>query len=130
MDHLTLLLTLHHLFCRQSVALSVTALLILASMLSKSISVRWLLPNSITLARALRSFSIAGGSSLPGSEVAAFYSSWLNYTTLKDFAWADKYNPAAAPNRKVCLPVNLLACSLGHIGMYNDWYVIAVSILI
>ena len=44
----------------------------------------------------------AGTSSLAGPEVAAFYSSWLNYSTLKDFAWADKYNPAAAPNRKVC----------------------------
>lgn len=44
----------------------------------------------------------AGSSSLAGPEVAAFYSSWMNYSTLKDFAWADKYNPAAAPNRKVC----------------------------
>lgn len=44
----------------------------------------------------------AGTSALAGPEVAAFYSSWLNYSTLKDFAWADKYNPAAAPNRKVC----------------------------
>lgn len=42
-----------------------------------------------------------GSSSLAGPEVAAFYSSWMNYSTLKDFAWADKYNPAAAPNRKV-----------------------------
>lgn len=43
----------------------------------------------------------AGTSALAGPEVAAFYSSWMNYSTLKDFAWADKYNPATAPNRKV-----------------------------
>lgn len=49
-----------------------------------------------------KSCTSAGSSSLAGLEVAAFYSSWLNYSTLKDFAWADKYNPAAAPNRKVC----------------------------
>lgn len=42
-----------------------------------------------------------GSSCLAGPQVAAFYSVWLNYTTVKDFAWADKYNPAAAPNRKV-----------------------------
>ena len=52
----------------------------------------------------------AGNSSLSGPEVAAFYSSWTNYTTVKDFAWADKYNPAAAPNRKVC--ISLLFCML------------------
>ena len=42
-----------------------------------------------------------GTSGTAGADVAAFYSTWLNYSTLKDFAWADKYNPAAAPNRKV-----------------------------
>ena len=41
--------------------------------------------------------------------MAAFYSVWLNYTTVKDFAWADKYNPAAAPNRKVHHPL-CIAC--------------------
>lgn len=41
--------------------------------------------------------------------MAAFYSVWLNYTTVKDFAWADKYNPAAAPNRKVQYPL-CVAC--------------------
>jgi len=46
-------------------------------------------------------FVSAGSSSLAGPQVAAFYSTWLNYSTVKDFAWADKYNPAAAPNRKV-----------------------------
>lgn len=52
----------------------------------------------------------AGSSSLSGREVAAFYSSWLNYSTLKDFAWADKYNPAAAPNRKVGIKSTALWC--------------------
>ena len=52
---------------------------------------------------------IAGNSGLLGPEVAAFYSSWMNYTTVKDFAWADKYNPAAAPNRKVS--PNAASCS-------------------
>lgn len=32
--------------------------------------------------------------------VRAFYSCWLNFTTRKEFAWADKYNPTAAPDRK------------------------------
>jgi DnaJ family protein A protein 5 len=32
--------------------------------------------------------------------VFAFYSYWLNFSTEKDFAWADQHNPAAAPNRK------------------------------
>ncbi|GIM08082.1 hypothetical protein Vretimale_12093, partial [Volvox reticuliferus] len=33
--------------------------------------------------------------------VNAFYSHWLNFTTCRNFAWADLYNPAAAPNRQV-----------------------------
>lgn len=52
-------------------------------------------------AESASSLPAFGNSSLSGPEVAAFYSSWTNYTTMKDFAWADKYNPAAAPNRKV-----------------------------
>jgi hypothetical protein len=35
-------------------------------------------------------------------EVSAFYSEWGGFVTAKDFSWADEYNLAAAPNRKVC----------------------------
>ena len=34
------------------------------------------------------------------AEVGAFYACWLNFTTRKEFAWVDKYNPSAAPDRK------------------------------
>ena len=33
-------------------------------------------------------------------QVAAFYDHFLAFATLKDFAWSDEHNPAAAPNRK------------------------------
>ena len=42
-----------------------------------------------------------GSSETPWSEVSAFYSAWGSFATKKDFAWADMYNPASAPNRKV-----------------------------
>jgi len=41
-----------------------------------------------------------GGANTTSMEVRAFYSCWLNFTTRKEFAWADKYNPTAAPDRK------------------------------
>lgn len=45
----------------------------------------------------------AGFSSAPWEEVAAFYAQWGGFATVKDFAWADQYNPASAPNRKARL---------------------------
>eukprot|EP00878_Enallax_costatus_P030206 GHUV01032870.1.p1 GENE.GHUV01032870.1~~GHUV01032870.1.p1 ORF type:complete len:202 (+),score=69.47 GHUV01032870.1:343-948(+) len=42
-----------------------------------------------------------GTSESPAAEVYAFFSSWSSFVTHKDFAWADPYNPAAAPNRQV-----------------------------
>ena len=33
--------------------------------------------------------------------MSAFYAFWQNFTTCKDFSWADKHNPASATNRKV-----------------------------
>ena len=42
-----------------------------------------------------------GASAAEWAEVAAFYSAWGSFSTVKEFAWADQYNPAAAPNRKV-----------------------------
>lgn len=42
-----------------------------------------------------------GLSSAPWAEVSAFYSQWGGFATVKDFSWADQYNPASAPNRKV-----------------------------
>lgn len=42
-----------------------------------------------------------GSSGSPAAEVFAFYSSWQSFVTFKDFAWADQYNPATAPNRQV-----------------------------
>jgi DnaJ family protein A protein 5 len=35
------------------------------------------------------------------STVSDFYDWWTAFLTVKDFAWADEYNPASAPNRKV-----------------------------
>jgi DnaJ homolog subfamily A member 5 len=34
-------------------------------------------------------------------EVFAFYDGWKFFTTIKQFAYADVYNPAEAPNRRV-----------------------------
>jgi hypothetical protein len=42
-----------------------------------------------------------GTSDSPSADVFAFYSNWGSFVTCKEFAWADKYNPAAAPNRQV-----------------------------
>lgn len=33
-------------------------------------------------------------------DVLAFYAHWQGFSTAKDFAWADQYNPGSAPNRK------------------------------
>lgn len=43
----------------------------------------------------------AGQSEAAWAQVAAFYDHFLSFATLKDFAWSDEHNPAAAPNRKV-----------------------------
>jgi len=37
----------------------------------------------------------------PWSEVSAFYQYWLYFVSDRSFTWADAYNPASAPNRKV-----------------------------
>jgi DnaJ homolog subfamily A member 5 len=42
-----------------------------------------------------------GGPDAAAADVHAFYSYWGNFTSYKDFSWADEYNPAAAPNRQV-----------------------------
>ena len=41
-----------------------------------------------------------GGPSSAWAGVAAFYAHWTAFSTVKDFSWADQYNPASAPNRK------------------------------
>lgn len=46
-------------------------------------------------------FAPFGTSDSPSSEVFAFYNNWGSFVTVKEFAWADLYNPAAAPNRQV-----------------------------
>lgn len=46
-------------------------------------------------------FAPFGTSDSPSAEVFAFYSNWGSFVTCKEFAWADRYNPAAAPNRQV-----------------------------
>lgn len=33
--------------------------------------------------------------------VMSFHSFWANFVTVKSFTWADEYNPASAPNRRV-----------------------------
>ena len=45
----------------------------------------------------------AGMSDAQWADVAAFYSYWGSFTSVKDFAWADQYHSASAPNRKVRL---------------------------
>ncbi len=42
-----------------------------------------------------------GGAAAPWEAVAAFYAEWAGFASAKDFAWADEYNPAAAPDRRV-----------------------------
>jgi DnaJ homolog subfamily A member 5 len=51
--------------------------------------------------RAPGPFPRFGSSTAPWEEVSAFYSEWESFVTVKDFSWADEYNPASAPNRKV-----------------------------
>ena len=45
----------------------------------------------------------AGQSNATWAQVSAFYDHFLSFATLKDFAWSDEHNPAAAPNRKVSI---------------------------
>lgn len=42
-----------------------------------------------------------GSSTSDGPTVSTFYAHWSTFSTSKDFAWADQYNPASAPNRQV-----------------------------
>ena len=44
---------------------------------------------------------IFGGPAATMDEVFAFYEHWLAFTSIKPFAYADVYNPAEAPNRRV-----------------------------
>ena len=44
------------------------------------------------------SFGLSGA---PWKEVGAFYAEWSSFVSVKDFSWADEYNPASAPNRKI-----------------------------
>ena len=44
----------------------------------------------------------AGTSQTAGPEVGRFYSYWMDFCTSKPFAWADKWHPGTAQNRKVC----------------------------
>lgn len=42
-----------------------------------------------------------GDSDSSFEDVAAFYNHWQHFTTLKQFSYADVYNPNEAPNRRV-----------------------------
>jgi DnaJ homolog subfamily A member 5 len=42
-----------------------------------------------------------GRSDASWEDVSAFYATWGSFATSRDFAWADVYNPASAPNRRV-----------------------------
>ncbi|KAK9845932.1 hypothetical protein WJX81_006341 [Elliptochloris bilobata] len=42
-----------------------------------------------------------GAAGAAWDDVLAFYAHWQGFSTAKGFAWADQYNPGAAPNRKV-----------------------------
>jgi DnaJ family protein A protein 5 len=42
-----------------------------------------------------------GGAGAPWEAVATFYAEWAGFASAKDFAWADEYNPASAPDRRV-----------------------------
>lgn len=46
-------------------------------------------------------FAAFGTAESPAADVFAFYSCWQSFSTYKEFAWADLYNPATAPNRQV-----------------------------
>lgn len=50
---------------------------------------------------AVPNSALAGQVGAAWAQVAGFYSFFQGFATLKDFAWADEHNPAAAPNRKV-----------------------------
>lgn len=50
-------------------------------------------------------FAPFGSSDSPAAEVFAFYNNWGSFVTCKEFAWADLYNPAAAPNRQVGISI-------------------------
>ncbi|KAI0523524.1 hypothetical protein KFK09_005919 [Dendrobium nobile] len=43
---------------------------------------------------------LIGNLDSPYSQVTAFYSYWLGYYTVMDFAWVDEYDSFAGPNRK------------------------------
>ncbi|XP_020591161.1 DNAJ protein JJJ1 homolog isoform X2 [Phalaenopsis equestris] len=43
---------------------------------------------------------LIGNLDSPYSQVTAFYSYWLGYSTVMDFAWMDEYDSFAGPNRK------------------------------
>ncbi|CAD7704389.1 unnamed protein product, partial [Ostreobium quekettii] len=51
--------------------------------------------------RELDDFPEFGNSETEWKSVQAFYASWLNFTTVQDFAWMDEYHTGTAPNRKV-----------------------------
>ena len=42
-----------------------------------------------------------GGPEASLEEVFGFYDCWPSFTSIKPFAYADEYNPADAPNRRV-----------------------------
>ncbi len=52
-----------------------------------------------------------GKADSPWSEVSAFYQYWLYFVSDRSFAWADTYNPASAPNRKVSTPTQAIPSS-------------------
>nr|QEG03071.1 putative DnaJ protein JJJ1 isoform X2 [Cymbidium ensifolium] len=43
---------------------------------------------------------LIGNLNSPYSQVTAFYTYWLGYSTVMDFAWMDEYDSFAGPNRK------------------------------
>lgn len=59
-------------------------------------------PSQATPMRRYQSLMrFAGHSRAAWEQISGFYNFWLNFSTSKAFAWADQYNPASAPNRKV-----------------------------
>jgi len=42
-----------------------------------------------------------GDSMATKDEVYAFYKYWENFTTIKQFAYVDPYDPRQAPNRRI-----------------------------
>lgn len=49
--------------------------------------------------RSAPTFPGFGLSTADAATVSAFYGFWTHFSSYKDFAWADEYNPASAPNR-------------------------------